>query len=297
MRDPYEVLGVAKNATADQIRAAYRKLAKANHPDLHPGDKAAEARFKDASAANDLLSDPDKRARYDRGEIDAAGNEQAPRGGGFYRDYGDAAPGQKYTAGGTFDFDDLSELFGGGGFSARTRAAFHRRGSDVQYMLDLDFADAALGTTKRMNLPGQSSPLDVRVPPGTTSGSVLRLKGKGEPGMNGGPAGDALIEITVRPHPLLRQDGKDLRIDLDVGLRLAVTGGEVEVPTLEGTVKLKVPPRSNTGTVLRLKGKGVPQRDGTRGDEYVTLRVVIEDPADPDLARFLETWRTRAGAA
>jgi DnaJ-class molecular chaperone len=296
MRDPYEVLGVAKKATADQIRAAYRKLAKANHPDLHPGDKAAEARFKDASMANDLLSDPAKRARYDRGEIDAAGNEQAPRGGGFYRDFGDGAQGTKYTSG-TFDFDDLSELFGGGGFSARTRAAYQRRGSDVQYLLDLDFAEAALGTTKRMNLPGQSSPLDVRVPPGTTSGTVLRLKGKGEPGINGGPPGDALIEISVRPHPSLRQEGKDLHIDVDVGLRTAVMGGEVEVPTLEGAVKLKVPPRSNTGTVLRLKGKGVPQRDGTRGDEYVTLRVVIEDPTDPDLAEFLETWRAPAGAA
>ncbi|MDB5365337.1 MAG: molecular chaperone DnaJ [Rhodospirillales bacterium] len=296
MRDPYEVLGVAKKATADQIRAAYRKLAKANHPDLHPGDKAAEARFKDASAANNLLSDPDKRARYDRGEIDAAGNEQAPRGGGFYRDFGDGAQGTKYTSS-TFDFDDLSELFGGGGFSARTRAAYQRRGSDVQYLLDLDFAEAALGTTKRMNLPGQSSPLDVRVPPGTTSGTVLRLKGKGEPGVNGGPPGDALIEISVRPHPSLRQDGKDLRVDVDVGLRTAVLGGEVEVPTLEGAVKLKVPPRSNTGTVLRLKGKGVPQRDGKRGDEYVTLRVAIEDPADPALAKFLETWRAPAGAA
>ncbi|GIL40645.1 DnaJ C-terminal domain-containing protein [Roseiterribacter gracilis] len=296
MRDPYQVLGVAKNATADQIRAAYRKLAKANHPDLHPGDKAAEARFKDASAANDLLSDPDKRARYDRGEIDAAGTEQAPRG---YRAYGEGAQGQRYSAhgGGGFDFDDLSELFGGGGFSARTRAAFHRRGSDVQYMLDLDFAEAALGTTKRMTLPGTSAPLDVRVPPGTISGTVLRLKGKGEPGANAGPAGDALIEITVRPHPRLRREGDDLHLDLDIGLRVAILGGEVETPTLDGTVKLKVPPRSNTGAVLRLKGKGVPDRDGARGDQYVRLRIVIEDPADPELAKFLESWRVAAGAA
>jgi DnaJ-class molecular chaperone len=297
MRDPYQVLGVAKTATAEEIRAAYRKLAKANHPDLHPGDKAAESRFKDASAAHDLLSDPEKRARYDRGEIDAAGNEQAPRGtGGFYRTYGEGAQGQKYSSGG-FDFDDLSELFGGSGFSARTRAAFHRRGSDVQYMLDLDFADAALGTTKRMTLPGQSAPLDVRVPAGTTSGTVLRLKGKGEPGANGGPAGDALIEITVRPHPLLRRDGNDLRLDLDIGLRTAIAGGEVETPTLDGPVKLKVPPRSNTGTVLRLKGKGVPGRDGVRGDQYVTLRIVLEDPNDPELVKFAETWRASAGAA
>jgi DnaJ-class molecular chaperone len=295
MRDPYEILGVAKNATADQIRAAYRKLAKANHPDLHPGDKAAEARFKDASAANDLLSDPDKRARYDRGEIDAAGVEQPPRG--TYRGYGEGAQGYKYTSGsGGFDFDDLSELFGGGGFSARTRQAFHRRGGDVQYVLDLDFGEAALGTTKRMTLPGAGTPLDVRVPPGTVSGTVLRLKGKGEAGSNGGPAGDALIEITVRPHPLLRRDGNDLYLDLDVGLRTAIAGGEVETPTLDGTVKLKVPPRSNTGAVLRLKGKGVPSRDGARGDQYVTLRIVLEDPNDPELVKFVESWRAAAGA-
>jgi DnaJ-class molecular chaperone len=295
MRDPYEVLGVAKTATADQIRAAYRKLAKANHPDLHPGDKAAEARFKDASAANDLLSDPDKRARYDRGEIDAAGSEQAPRG---YRAYGDGAQGQRYTSGNAgFDFDDLSELFGGGGFSARTRQAFHRRGGDVQYMLDLDFGEAALGTTKRMTLPGTSAPIDVRVPPGTISGTVLRLKGKGEPGANNGPAGDALIEITVRPHPRLKREGDDLHLDLDIGLRTAILGGEVETLTLDGTVKLKIPPRSNSGAVLRLKGKGVPDRDGARGDQYVRLRIMIEDPADPDLAKFLETWRVTTGAA
>jgi DnaJ-class molecular chaperone len=290
VRDPYEVLGVPKTATAEEIRRAYRKLAKSNHPDLNPGDKAAEARFKDISTANDLLSDPEKRARFDRGEIDAAGNEQAPRG--FYRDFGEGTQGAKYT-GGSFDFDDLSDLFGR--FGARDGFGgarnVRRRGSDVQYRLDLDLAAAALGTTTRLTLPGHDTSLDIRVPPGTSDGTVLRLKGKGEPGWGGAEPGDALIEIAVKPHPIFRRDGDDLRADLDVGLRVAILGGQVDAPTLEGSVKLTVPPHSNSGTVLRLRGKGMPRRDGTRGDQYVTLHVVIEDPNDPDLASFLETWR------
>lgn len=295
-RDPYETLGIKKEASAQEIRNAYRRLAKKLHPDLNPGDKQAEERFKEVSAAYDLLSDEDKRARYDRGEIDASGQER-PRER-FYRDFADVG-GASYTGqpGGFSDFggaeDILSELFGrsGAGRAGHAgRGGFRMRGSDVHYRLELDFLDAINGGKRTITLPDGST-LDVTIPPGVRDGQVLRLRGKGRPGIGGGEPGDALIEIEVRPHPIFTRKGDDIHVELPIGLREAVLGGKISVPTPTGTVTMTVPKWSNTGTVLRLKGKGVPRADGHRGDQYVTLKIMLPPQPDPELERLIAQWR------
>lgn len=287
-RNLYEVLGVKKEASDEELRQAYRKLAKANHPDLNPGNKEAEARFKEISAAYDLLSDKDKRARYDRGEIDESGTERPPRSYG-YRDFAEGAPGARYHAAEGFEPDDLDDLFGiftrgrpGGG-------TIRMRGPDHHYVLPVDFLDAVNGARKRLALAPDKS-LDVTVPAGVREGQVLRLKGQGGAGLNGGPAGDALIEIRVVPHPYFRREGDDIHLDLPVSLAEAVLGGRVTVPTSTGPVAMTIPANSNTGGVLRLRGKGVPRADGTRGDQYVALKVVLPEGGDDELARFLRDW-------
>lgn len=287
--DPYQVLGVEKTATADEIRTAYRRLAKKLHPDLNPGNSDAEERFKKLSAANGLLSDPEKRARYDRGEIDASGQERPPQS--FYRDYAGAGTDHPYTSSAGFaDFgaaeDVLSGFFrrgGGGG-----RAEFRMPGHDVQYRLPVDFLDAVNGATTRITLP-EGGTLDVRIPAGARDGQVLRLKGKGGAGF-GGPPGDALIELEVRPHGLFRREGDDIRIELPVSLTEAVLGGRVEVPTPAGPVMMTIPKGSNTGRTLRLRGRGVRRADGTSGDLYATLMLVLPDAVDPELEAFAESW-------
>ena len=298
--DPYKVLGVERTATAEDIRHAYRKLAKQSHPDLHPGDKAAEAQFKTINAANDLLSDPDKRARFDRGEIDAEGQGAAPERR-YYRDYAQAQPeGGRYGPGagaGTFGLDpnDLQDAFGaffrGGGAEADTRP---RRGRDRSYRLDVPFLDTINGATERLTLPdGQA--LDVRIPPGLTDGQVLRLRGKGDPGLRGGPEGDALIEVSVFPHPVYRRGGNDLEMDLPVTFAEAVLGAKVDVPTPRGRVSLAIPARSETGARLRLRGRGVAAHGAEpAGDLYAVLRVVV-GPVDDRLVAFLKEWSPPAG--
>lgn len=292
-RNPYEVLGVKKEATNDEIRAAYRALAKKYHPDLNPGNKQAEARFKEISAAYDILSDKDKRARYDRGEIDESGNEK-PRAYA-YQDFAEGAPGAKYRTQEGVSPEDLDDLFsffgrgGGGGFGqggARGEGATIRmRGADRQYALTVDFLDAVNGAKQRLELaPGKS--LDVTIPAGVRDGQVLRLSGQGGQGLGGGPAGDALIEINIAPHALFRREGDDIVLDLPVTLAEAVLGGRVTVPTPTGAVAMTVPPHSNTGSVLRLKGKGV----AGKGDELVTLKVVLPPGADAELDTFLKDW-------
>ena len=251
-RNPYEVLGVKKEATADEIRTAYRALAKKHHPDLNPGNKQAEARFKEISAAYDLLSDADKRARYDRGEIDEGGNEK-PRAYS-YQDFAQDAPGAKYHAQegmSSEDLDDLFAYFGRGGFgqgSARGEGATIRmRGADRQYALTVDFLDAINGAKQRLELaPGKS--LDVTIPAGVRDAQVLRLAGQGGPGLGGGPAGDALIEIHIAAHAFFRREGDDIHLELPVTLGEAALGGRVTVPTPTGAVTMTVPPHSNTGT-------------------------------------------------
>jgi DnaJ-class molecular chaperone len=301
MRDPYDVIGVKRDATADDIKKAYRKLAKSLHPDLNPGKPEIEKRFKEVSAAYDLLGDAEKRAKFDRGEIDAGGNPRADqafrdawvrRGGAGGGPWGGGA--WDGTAGAGFDPSDIfDELFGRG---RRQRGAggggtsFRARGADVNYTLTVDFLEAARGGTKRIKL-ADGRTLDVNIPAGTESGTVLRLKQQGSPGLGGGPAGNAFIEITVKPHALFRREGADIHIDAPITLQEAVLGGSIEVPTIEGRVAVKLPKGANTGTKLRLKGRGVAHgKKGERGDQYVTLKVVLPDPPDAELARFVETW-------
>lgn len=278
--DPYSTLGLTRGASPDDIRTAYRKLAKKYHPDLNPGDKAAEARFKTISSANDLLSDPEKRARFDRGEIDGAGDPMHERP--MYR--GSGGPG---TAPGGADMSDMfADLFAR---QSRQYTSQPARGRDLAYRLNVGLVDTITGSPQRMTLPDGRS-LDVRVPVGFEDGQTLRLRGQGGEGHKGGPAGDALIEIHVLPHKLFRREGDDIVLDLPVTLREAVLGARITVPTPTGAVTMTVPKRSDTGTVLRLRGRGVPAHDGRpAGDERVTLKVVLSD-VDAALEAFLTDW-------
>jgi DnaJ-class molecular chaperone len=291
---PYQILGVKPDATADEIRKAYRKLAKQLHPDLNPGKPEAEARFKSVSAAYDLLSDPEKRGRYDRGEIDESGAERPPRYS--YRPHAEGAEGWKYQPQGEMDLGDLEDLFAafgsrGGARRGRSGESIRLRGGDRRFTLTIGFVEAATGGKERVSLAPEEW-LDVTVPAGIDDGQVLRLKSKGGPGLGGGEAGDALIEVHVAPHPLFRRDGDDIRIELPVSLAEAVLGARVTVPTVAGPVTMTIPKGSDTGAVLRLRGKGV-QRPRNPGDQYVTLRVVIGSSGDPDLAEFVEKWAPR----
>ena len=286
--DPYQTLGVSKTASQEDIQKAYRKLAKKHHPDLNPGNKQAEEQFKDISAAYDVLGDADKRARFDRGEIDASGAERPQQR--YYRDFADrnGAPYSSDAGFADFDTDDiLSQFFSRGG-EGRT-GNLRMRGSDVQYRLTLDFLDAVNGGTKQLSLP-DGSVLDDTIPPGTRDGQILRLRGKGRPGVGGGPSGDALIEIEVRPHPVFKRKGDDIHVELPISLTEAVLGGKVRVPTPSGSVTATVPKWSNSGRVLRLKGKGVPRPGGNRGDEYVTLKIMLPDKPDPELEKLVQQW-------
>jgi DnaJ-class molecular chaperone len=282
-KDPYETLGVARTAKPEEIRKAYRKLAKKLHPDLNPGDRRAEARFKEVSAAYDLLSDPEKRRRFDAGEIDAAGQER-PRGP-FFRDHAAADAGPFRTRRGPraarSGLEDLFEdLFG-------ERMAFP--GGDLHLKLAVPFLDAVNGATARVSLPG-GDVLDLKIPPGATDGQVLRLRGKGLPGINGGKPGDALVELAVTPHPLYRREGDTIRYELPVSLAEAVLGAKVEAPTPAGKVVLTIPRGSNTGSVLRLRGRGVARPNGTRGDCIVTLKLVLPPKPDAAIEQFLRGW-------
>ena len=286
--DPYTVLGVKRDASQADVQKAYRRLAKKLHPDLNPGNKKAEEEFKDVAAAYDLLGDATKRARFDRGELDGTGQERPAQP--FYRDYA-AGGGHAYSSDAGFqDFagaeDIISEIFGRQG-----RSNTPRRGPDVQYQLTLDFLDAINGGQQKLTLPDGSS-LDVTIPPGIRSGQVLRLRGKGRPGVNGGPEGDALIEIEVRPHPVFKRRGNDIHVEQPIPLADAVLGGRISVPTPAGPVTMKVPKWSNTGTLLRLKGRGVLRADKTRGDEFVALKVMLPDKPDPELERLIAQWQS-----
>lgn len=285
MKDPYDILGVARNASADDIRKAYRKLAKTLHPDLNPGDKTAEARFKEASAAYDLLSDAAKRARFDAGEIDASGAER-PRQH-FYRDFAGGADADQryYTGSGFADFgaadDILSELF--------ARAGRRRlRGGDLHFRLRVDFLAAVNGASERVTLPDGRT-VDVTIPAGIEEGQTLRLKGKGEPAPEGGEAGDALVEISIAPHALFERRGNDILLELPITLSEAVLGGRVKTPTPTGAVMLTVPPSSNTGAVLRLKGRGV-RAGASAGDQLVKLKIMLPSKPDADLEAFAAAW-------
>lgn len=300
MADPYSTLGVARGASEKDIKSAYRKLAKELHPDRNRDNPQAAERFSRVTAAYDLLSDKDKRAQFDRGEIDADGNPTHPFGGGF----GGGSGGQGGYGGGFgggfggaegINLDDiLGGMFGGaarqrggfgGGFGGQQRQP-PRRGANVQYRLAVSLADAAIRADQRITL-ADGKTLDLKLPAGVEDGTQMRLKGKGEQGPAG--PGDALVTIEIQPHPFFRRDGDDVRLDLPITLDEAVNGAKVKVPTVDGAVMLTLAPGTSPGKSLRLKGKGFTTKAGTRGDQIVTLQVDV--PAqDADLARRLEGW-------
>jgi DnaJ-class molecular chaperone len=291
MNDPYEILGVAKTATPDEIRKAYRQLAKKLHPDLNPGDKHAEERFKEVASANDLLSDPDKRRRYDAGEIDASGAEKAPPQGRYYREYAGGAGHPYESAGGYADFAESDDMFAELLRRSREQAREQARrapGADLHYELHVAFLDAANGAVRTITLP-QGGTLDVTIPAGVEDGQVLRLRGKGAPSTGEGPAGDAMVQIVVEPHRFFTREGDDILIELPITVKEAALGGEIRTPTTTGSVMLKIPKGSNAGDTLRLKGKGVKSRRGA-GDELVRLKVVMPKEPDAELDSFLAGW-------
>lgn len=277
MKDPYQTLSVSPSASQDEIKAAYRKLAKELHPDLNPGDTIVEQRFKEVSSAYDLLSNAEKRAKYDNGEINADGS---PRYDSMFRGGGRAGPRGP-------EFDDIfADLFG----HRRQRA--RSKGQDITYSVRISFIEAALGSKRRIELQ-EGKKLDVDLPSGSVDGDSLRLRGQGMPGVGGGPAGDAFIRINVDNHPYFERDDLDIHVDVPITLSEAVLGGKINVPTIHGAVALSVPEGSNTGRNLRLKGKGVTKGKGATartGDQYVRLKVVLPDKPDKKLKDFAQDY-------
>lgn len=286
MQDPYQVLGVAHTASTDEIKKAYRRLARKLHPDLNPGDKAAEDKFKDVSVAYGLLSDPEKRKHFDAGETDTNGAEQPQRH--YYRDFTSTDHANPYTsAAGYADFADddvFAEIL-----RHSQQAHANRKGEDLLYGLSIQFVESITGASKRVTLPDGST-LDVTIPPRMLDGQILRLKGKGAPGHGTGGAGDALIKVEVLPDSRFRLDGANIIVELPVSLFEAVMGGEVLAPTPTGDVMLTIPKHANNGTTLRLKGKGAPRREGGFGDELVKLKIMLPKSPDPELDAFIAQW-------
>jgi DnaJ-class molecular chaperone len=290
--DPYAVLGVGREASQDEIRKAYRRLAKTLHPDLNPGDKGKEAEFQRVGAAYDILGDPEQRRRFDAGEIDAEGHERPERQ--FYRQYAGADPQGRYaSAAGVGDFEDVSDVFADLFGRARGGRGFAARGADLRYALEVDFMDAARGAKRTVPLP-EGGTIELAIPAGVRDGQTLRLRGKGRPGIGEGPPGDALVEIAVRPHPVFTRDGDDIELELPVSFDEAVLGARVEVPTLTGRVSMTVPKGASSGHRLRLKGRGIAPARGTPGDLYVRLRIVLPARIDAEMEALAERWRERA---
>ncbi|URW75823.1 J domain-containing protein [Sphingomonas donggukensis] len=302
MADPYKTLGVARGASEDEIKKAYRKLAKELHPDRNKDNPKASERFSQVTQAYDLLTDKDKRARFDRGEIDGEGNPTAPFGYG-QRPGGGARPGgggfsADFGSGDAGDFGDIFESIfggagqqrGGGGFSGGFGRRPAPKGANVPYRLVVGFEDAASLATQRVTLRDGKT-IDLKLPAGVESGTQMRLSGKGEEGPGG--FGDAIVSIEVGGHRFFTREGDNVRVDVPITLAEAVQGASIRVPTVEGPVNVKVPAGSSSGKTLRLKGRGFHAKGGTRGDQLVTL--MIEIPAqDPELATFVEGWAGKA---
>ncbi|MBL4750708.1 MAG: DnaJ domain-containing protein [Amylibacter sp.] len=294
-KDPYTTLGVKKTATDAEIKKAYRKIARNSHPDLNPDDATAEAKFKAASAAYDFLKKPEQRARFDRGEIDATGAEKQPERK-FYREYAQN-PDNPYQSGQQYQgFGDASDIFAE---ILRQRAqtgsqsgsrGFNMRGQDKRFSLEIPFMDAVLGGKTRITLP-DGGMLDVKIPQGTADGQTIRLRGKGGPGFEGGPTGDALVTLSVRPHPMFHRDGNDILITLPITLDEAVLGGKVEVPTIDGTVKLTIPKAANSGQTLRMRGRGVKPAGKPAGDQRIELQIITPAQGNEELEKFMGNWR------
>lgn len=324
MRDPYEVLGIGRSASEADIKRAYRKLAKQYHPDRHAGDKRAQTKFAEINAANEILSDKEKRQKFDRGEIDAEGKPKFQgfegfRGGpgqGFENidpstfeeilsSFGRGGPGGgggsrtfRFTTGpggargveghGAGDEDFLSSIFGGLGGRARGGRP-SMPGADVRADVGVTLEDIAAGRKPKVTLPTGKT-VALTLPKGVTDGQAIRLQGQGLPSQTGGPPGDALVTVRFVPHPLFKAEGGDLRLELPISLDEAVLGAKIPVPTLSGKVHVTVPPGSSSGRTLRLKGKGLPKASGT-GDLLVTPRIVLPDGADGELETLMKRWR------
>ena len=293
--DPYKELGVSRGASADEIKKAFRKLAKELHPDKNPGNTVADERFKRITGAFDLLGDKEKRAKFDRGEIDADGREQFRGYGGGAAPGGFGRGGQRAGAQPGFENIDLDELFGGMfGGGARPGGArpggFPAKGADVKATLEISLEDSISGATRRIQF-SDGRTLDVTIPKGAADGQTIRLRGQGAPGASGrSEAGDALITMKLAPHPMFVRDGADLTMDLPVALQDAVLGGKIPVRTPEGTVSMTIPKGSNSGQVLRLKGRGA-FADGKRGDLRAKLMVMLPEQENEALTKLAQAMR------
>lgn len=304
MSDPYSTLGVARTATEAEIKSAYRKLAKELHPDRNKDKPNAAERFSDVTRAYDLLSDKEKRARFDRGEIDAEGNPANPfagMGGGF----GGGGGQRSYRAedfqgfgNGEMDLGDIFEgLFGGGGgrrpsgmgggFGSQRRPPPPQKGADIHYRLAVPFIDAAARKDQRITL-SDGKTIDLKLPAGVEDGTQMRLKGKGQQGLGG--AGDGIVTVSVGGHAFFRRDGDHVRMDLPITLDEALNGAKIKCPTVEGPVMLTIKPSTDGGTVMRLKGKGWSTKAGGRGDQLVTLEIQMPEDTT-ELAKRLEGWK------
>ncbi len=289
-KDPYKLLGVPKSASEADIRKAYRALAKKLHPDVNPGDQKAAERFKEVTAAYNLLSDKDLRARYDSGQVDASGQQQNPFGGGF-GGFGQGPFGGR--AGGQDDMADLfSSLFGmnmGGMNPNRGGYARPKKGGDVRYKVKLSFIEALKGGTRKIKT-AEGETISVKIPEGVEDGKTLRVRGKGRAGSYGGVSGDAKIDISVGKHKYLTRDGKNLRLTLPISLREAILGGKIRIPMPGGPVQVHLPAGTNSGKTLRLKGKGIKG-----GDLLVTIQIIVNDIKNNDLVRWAEAQNPLVG--
>lgn len=298
MKDPYLVLGVARTASDDEIKKAYRALARELHPDLNPGDAKAESRFKDISAAYDFLSDSAKRAQFDAGEIEADGSPKRrawrsrPGAGAGGAGAGRGAGGFGFGGFGENVDDIMAEMFRRKQ-RAQSDSRAKTRGGDVRHTLSISFLEAAGGGTKRVTLMSGRT-VEVRIPPGSKDGQTLRLKGQGHGADDGAIPGDAFIELKVEEHSHFTRRDLDILLELPVSVQEAVMGGKVPVPTIDGKVMLSIPPGSNSGAVLRLKGKGIAGPNHTRGDQLVTLQVVLPE-GDAEFRTLVEKWGARHG--
>ena len=294
MKDPYETLGVSRSASDKEIKDAFKKLARKFHPDLHPDDKDAEAKFKDISGANDLLKDKEKRRRFDAGEIDATGVERPQQR--FYRDFADGPAYASHAAQDGFANNEeleefLARAFAGRG--GRSQGTFRTRGQDVSYVLPIGFLEVANGGARTITLP-EGKTLQVTIPEGSQDRQMLRLKDQGMPGFGGGPAGDAYVELHVEPHPFFHRKDDNIHVEVPVSLKEAVLGAQIEVPTIAGPVSVTVPKSSNTGSALRLRGRGIRNgKSGERGHQLITLKVILPAVVEPELVAFLETWQPK----
>jgi DnaJ-class molecular chaperone len=292
--DPYDALGVPRTATDKEIKAAFKKLARKHHPDLNPDDKAAEEKFKEISAAHDLLGNKEQRRRFDAGEIDASGAQRPQER--FYRDFADGSVFSTHAAQDGFGSNEelaefLASAFAGG--ARRSRGARPARGQDTTYALRVAFEDVASGATRTVTLPDGAT-LNVTIPEGAEDRQMLRLPGQGGPGFAGGPPGDAFVELHVDPHAIFRRKDDNIHLEVPVTLKEAVLGARIMVPTIGGPVTVTVPKGSNSGSTLRLRDRGIRNRKtGQRGHQLITLKVVLPAAEEPELVRFLEAWEPK----